>query len=507
LKKELLIVGVMGMRIRLDQGWMSGDSRSVVPEVALRRGIPGWAAALVTALVTALGGMACGGGGGGGATTPTPAEIRLSPSSATLKVQGEVKVTATDAQGAAVAATYQVVEAGGGTVDASGRYLAPVTPGTYRVRARTAAGATAEATLAVEPYAAQLQRHADLLASRAHHTASLLGDGSVLVVGGVESSQAERYLPDTRTFQPAGDTGSRRWSHSAAPLPGGAWLFAGGLGFDGPSGPSGTLDSAAVYQGGTFSLLATRMATRRYDHPAVSLADGRVLLLGGLPRPGSDIPASTACEIFDPALRQFSATGSLALPRAGHTATLLKDGRVLVVGGRDSTCLFTCNAVTWRSAELYDPATGAFSPAGAMSQGRYGHTATLLPDGRVLLAGGTTPDLPDTDVSSLVEVFDPATGQFSVLGAMLRPRSSHTATLLGDGTVLLAGGLTYGAGENSMATATVEAFNPATGLSRLAVSDVTTRYRHAAVRLASGHVVLLGGTEGGGAIRVVERFD
>lgn len=491
------------MRNRLDQGRMSGDPRSASQDVVFRRGFLAWSAA---ALVTVLGGVACG-GGGGGATTPAPAEIRLSPSTATLKVQGEVKVSAMDVQGTAVAATYQVVEAGGGTVDASGRYQAPAAPGTYHVRARTAAGAAAEATLAVEPYVAQLQRHSDLLYSRAYHTASLLGDGSVLVVGGVESSQAERYLPEARAFQPAGDTGSRRRSHSAAPLPGGAWLFAGGLGFDGTTGPSGTLDSAAVYQDGAFSLLAARMATRRYDHPAVPLADGRVLLLGGLPRPGSDIPASTACEIFDPALKQFSATGSLALPRAGHTATLLKDGRVLVVGGRDSTCLLTCSPVTWRSAELYDPATGAFSPAGAMSQGRYGHTATLLPDGRVLIAGGTTPDLPDTDISSLVEVFDPATRQFTVLGAMLRPRSSHTATLLGDGTVLLAGGLTYGAGENSMATATVEAFNPVTGSSRLAVSDVTTRYRHAAVRLSSGHVVLLGGTEGGGAIRVVERFD
>jgi hypothetical protein len=104
-----------------------------------------------------------------------------------------------------------------------------------------------------------------------------------------------------------------------------------------------------------------------------------------------------------------------------------------------------------------------------------------------------------------VEIYDPATGQFQAVGQLLRPRSQHTATLLGDGTVLLAGGLT--AGEGTLASATVEAFNPATGLSRLTLSGVTTRYRHAAVRLAAGQVLVVGGSEGGGAIPIAELYD
>ncbi|NTV72635.1 MAG: hypothetical protein HGA66_00300, partial [Holophaga sp.] len=368
-------------------------------------------------------------------------------------------------------------------------------------------GSVAQAALTVEGFRVALQRRTDLQFSRAGHTASLLADGSVLVVGGVESSMAERFLPATQTFQSAGNTGEKRWSHTASPLPGGGWIFLGGLGVDAAQTRLVTLASAMLHEDGAFTTLDARMLSPRYDHGAAPLADGSILVTGGLPLPGSDVSALPAAEVFDPVQKRFTATGAMALPRAGHTATTLKDGRVLIVGGRDSTCLFTCGQRTWRSAELYDPATGTFSPAGAPSQARFNHTATLLPDGRVLIAGGTTPDLEGTDVSTLVEVYDPATNQFLTLGALLRPRASHTATLLGDGKVLLAGGLTYGSGENSMATATVEAFDPATGLSRLATSEVTTRYRHAAARLASGQVVLVGGSEGGGAIRIVEVFD
>ena len=449
---------------------------------------------------------ACGGGSGSGPAPAPVAQLRVDAS--TLKVQGETRLTATDAQGHTLPAVFEVVEPGGGTVDAAGRYVAPPTPGVYHVRARAAGGSVAQAALTVEEFMVDLLRRTDLLHSRVSHTASLLADGSVLVVGGVESTMAERFLPATQTFQSAGDTGEKRWSHTASPLPGGGWLFLGGQGVDAAQSRMATLASAMVYQDGAFTTLDARMLSPRYDHGAAPLADGRILVTGGLPLPGSEVSALPAAEVFDPVQKRFTATGAMAMPRAGHTATTLQDGRVLVVGGRDSTCAFTCGQRTWRSAELYDPATGTFSPAGAPAQARFNHTATLLPDGRVLIAGGTTPDLEGTDVSSLVEVYDPAANRFQTLGTMLRPRASHTATLLGDGKVLLAGGLTYASlGENSMATATVEAFDPATGLGRLAMSPVTTRYRHAAARLTSGHVVLLGGSEGGGAIRIVEVFD
>ncbi len=465
------------------------------------------ALARMAAPMAAMLALAACGGGSGSSPAPAPAaQLRIDAS--TLKVKGETRVTATDVQGHPIPAVYEVVEPGGGTVDAAGRYVAPDAPGVYHVRARAAGGSVAQAALTVEGFWVDLQRRTDLLVSRVNHTASLLADGSVLVVGGVESSLAERFIPASQTFLSAGETGGKRWSHTASPLPGGGWLFLGGLGVEAAQSRMVALASAMVYQDGAFSTLDAGMLTPRFDHGAAPLADGRILVTGGLPLPGSDVSALPAAEVFDPVQKRFAATGAMALPRAGHTATTLQDGRVLVVGGRDSTCAYTCGQRTWRNAELYDPATGTFSPAGAPAQARFNHTATLLPDGRVLIAGGTTPDLEGTDVSSLVEVYDPAANRFQTLGTMLRPRASHTATLLGDGKVLLAGGLTYASsGENSMATATVEAFDPGTGQSRLAMSAVTTRYRHAAARLASGHVVLLGGSEGGGAIRIVEVFD
>ncbi|HLP30983.1 MAG TPA: kelch repeat-containing protein [Geothrix sp.] len=417
-----------------------------------------------------------------------------------MKVDGEVSFTASDEQGRAIDVTYRVLDAAGGTVSSAGRYRAPLQPGTFRVQAQTADHSrSGEASITVEAFSGRLTRLSNAQVTRASHTATLLGDGSVLLVGGPESSLAERFLPATRTFVDAGDTGAKRWSHTADPLPGGGVLFAGGIGV------GGTLGSSSLYANGVFTPVASTMVQARYAHRAALLPDGRLLLTGGLPFTGSEVTALAACEVFDPAQKTFSPASALSVPRAGHTATALADGRVLVIGGQDSTCLFGCPMQVWQTAELYDPATGTFQPTGAMAQRRFNHTATLLPDGRVLVAGGTTPDLPDTDVSSLVEIYDPATGRFQAVGQLLRPRSQHTATLLGDGTVLLAGGLTFG--ENTMASATVEAFNPATGLSRLTLSDATTRYRHAAVRLLAGQVLVVGGSEGGGPIPIAELYE
>lgn len=447
-----------------------------------------------------LGLLACGGGGASTGAPGAMPTIRLSPAQPTLKVSGLVQFTATDEQGRPLDVTYRVVEAGGGAIAASGRYQAPLQPGTYHVQVqstdRTRSG---EAAIQVEPYRGSLPQAADTQFTRADHTASLLEDGSVLVVGGPQTAQAERFLPATNAFVGAGDTGTLRWAHTADPLPGGSLLFTGGL------GAGGALASSTLYQNGAFSTLAATMATPRHSHRSALLADGRLLLTGGLPFAGSDVAALAACERYDPAMGRFTATAAMSVPRANHTATTLADGRVLVIGGRDSTCLFNCSQAVWRTAEVYDPAADTFTPVGSMAQRRFNHTATLLPDGRVLVAGGTTPDLPATDVSSLVEVFDPATGQFQTLGNLLRPRSQHTATLLGDGTVLLAGGATYS--EGTLATATVEAFHPGTATSRLTTSNLTTRYRHAATRLHSGQVLLVGGSEGGAPIQRVERYD
>ena len=148
-----------------------------------------------------------------------------------------------------------------------------------------------------------------------------------------------------------------------------------------------------------------------------------------------DDVSRASAELYDPATDTFSPTGSLATARGLHTATLLADGRVLIAGGGPAS--WAIEGAYLASAELYDPKTGTFSPTGSMATPREDHTATLLADGRVLIAGGN--DVGDHGVAS-AELYDPKTGTFSPTGSMTTARGFHTATLLADGRVLIAGG-------------------------------------------------------------------
>ena len=178
----------------------------------------------------------------------------------------------------------------------------------------------------------------------------------------------------------------------------------------------------------------------------------------------------------------WSSAADLITARKYHTATLLLNGRVLVVGGKGLTG-------TLASAELYDPATNKWSSAGNLSAARLFHSATLLPNGLVLVVGGEF--IPGTLASA--ELYDPATNSWSSAGTMIDSRSSHSATLLSNGRVLVAGGIhEYGNSGSSYTLAGAELYDPATNSWSAADSLVTARYGQSATLLPDGRVLVAG---------------
>jgi hypothetical protein len=225
------------------------------------------------------------------------------------------------------------------------------------------------------------------------------------------------------------------------------------------------------------------MGTGRVVQTATLLSDGTVLIAGGMDRTGASTTSLATAEVFDPGTGKFAPTGSMTQARIYHTATRLLDGRVLVAGGNATPN--TLDPVA--SAELYDPATGRFSPTGSLQHARYCQTASLLLDGRVLIAGGYDGS---TTLAS-AELYDPSTGEFTTTGAMSTPRIDDTATVLRDGRVLVAGGLSSRAPFNS--TGATELYEPTTGTFIATGSMLTAREEAVAAPLNDGRVLVVGG--------------
>ena len=289
-----------------------------------------------------------------------------------------------------------------------------------------------------------------LTTPREFHTATLLQNGKVLITGGnvfngyptwlPATQSAELYDPATRKFSATADMSTPRTGHTASLLPDGRVVIFGGT----------TSPSAEIYDPskGTFAALPSPLATRQ-DHTATVLPSGKVLFIGG--RTNSATLATA--EIYDPATNSFKAVGSMTEQRSHQAATLLPNGKVLVTGGGVATTsgfgdlLETAPqepiGLPSQTAELFDPQTETFSSAGTMSIGRASHTATLLSDGTVLLCGGIDGYSPRAGYDSIgsAEIYDPATGSFKSAGNMNTGKLWHTATLLPNGTVLLVGGV------------------------------------------------------------------
>jgi hypothetical protein len=242
----------------------------------------------------------------------------------------------------------------------------------------------------------------------------------------------------------------------------------------------------------TWSPTGAMTAARAY-HTATLLQDGKVLVAGG--RIDAFTSAESSAELYDPASGHWNPTAGMATARWFHTATPLRDGRVLVAGGFGAG---TDGTAAGAGAELYDPRTERWSATGSMSAARGGHTATLLPDGRVLVAGGSGSWNGGQLASS--EIYDPATGRWSPTGSMHAARSSLTANLLSNDTVLVAGG--FGAGFAFLAGA--EVYDPVTGRWTETGDMNAAHDDHAATTLPDGRVLVAGGYPDG---QVAELYD
>jgi TATA-box binding protein (TBP) (component of TFIID and TFIIIB) len=226
------------------------------------------------------------------------------------------------------------------------------------------------------------------------------------------------------------------------------------------------------------------MTLGRSGHTAKLLKNGTVLIVGGWT--GRDASRRTA-EIYDPGTGKFTPTGSLVVERSGNTATLLLNGKVLVTGGVDRS------ENSLASAEIYDPETGAFSLTGTMSEPRGQHTATILKNGKVLVAGGGSGDYPSQTVYRSADLYDPATGKFTPTGQMTECRHKHAAILLPSGKVLIAGGADNRDWHGEYSSA--ELYDPAAGTFRATGPMSTSRFKlpEAVVLLKSGKVLIAGG--------------
>ncbi len=335
-----------------------------------------------------------------------------------------------------------------------------------------------------------------MTSKRSNPGAVLLNDGKVLVMGGwnsVRLNTSELYDPTAKTWTAVGQMSSVRELHTTTLLSNGKVLVAGGL------NASGQVNTAEVYDpvAKTWSATANLMTAARALHAATLLNDGRVLVTGGHLSNNSRLAQA---EVYNPATNTWSAVASMNQARTGHTSTLLSNGRVLVVGGSGTGSHVAI-------AEEYDPVANTWTNVGALTTVRDEHSAVLLNNGHVLVTGGDT----GSTATATAETYDPdpLARTWTTVAALTTTRTNHLQVLLDTGEVLVVGG--GSTPDASSALATAELYNPTpapqAGNWMLGRPMGTRRHKHTATVLANGKVLVAGGNNGTDILHTAELDD
>lgn len=346
-----------------------------------------------------------------------------------------------------------------------------------------------------------------MIMPRCEHTATRLLDGTVLVCGGETNwlyfsptATSEVYSPSSNSWSLSGEMNNTRSSHTATLLPNGEVLICGGTGDT--TNETSLVSSAELYspyrmgQGGSWRSVGSMNEARR-GHSATLLLNGKVLVVGGQGA-GAYPWILASAELFDSITGTWSPTGSMSQGRRGHTATLLHDGRVLVAGG------FIGNNVTVSTAEVFDPVSGTWSPVASMNIDRAIHWATMLLDGRVIVVGGWQYSETGGNYLRDTEIYDPTSGSWQTNGIRTGNALGSGFCLLPNGDVLAAAG--YGTFGVNYPTNS-EIFVRATGLWTNTSACKHPRQDGTMTMLAGGQIVFAGGRWGANVTASTERFE
>lgn len=342
----------------------------------------------------------------------------------------------------------------------------------------------------------------NMAVGREHQSATLLGNGRILIAGGAASNVAQSTA---EVFDPSGNNGfgaflptaamsQARTEHTATRLGDGRVLIAGGRNYGSYLSSAEIFDANGNLGNGSFAN-TNAMSVQRQFHTATMLTDGRILIAGGYNNTGM----TASSEIFDSVANggfgAFQASPSMISARRGHTATRLLDGRVLIVGGQSN------GNVILAVAEIFDPngnnGAGSFTAAGSMTFGRAFHTASLLPDGRVIVSGGVNASFAPQNSA---EVFDPVgnggIGAFAATPTMPFASAFFANSVLPGGRILMTGGDPGGGNVSAVANVFDPLLNSGMGGFISAQNMSSPRRNHTSTPLMSGSVLICGGYNG-----------